>query len=135
MACACSFSETAVLKGYPDSSIYRIGDASRSFDGRWDQPPFPSSPCPDPSVITWQYFDPFTSTWGSVDISTNTKPVRFVLGQTNNQLANSATWYYRDVEFFKVGTWRLRIRMACGDDFVSTEATQVVLAAPAAFIV
>ena len=133
--CACSASDNSVVVSFDDTTIFRIGDPSKPMDGRWNFATFPNVPCPSPQTLSWEFYEPSVPKWTNVGSSLGSAAVRFVAGQTNNQLANGSTFYFRDVKFFEVGLWRLRTKMGCGAAFRSAEELQVVLAAPAAFIV
>ena len=132
--CSCNAADNPVVCSYDDTVPFRLGDASKSMDGRWSFASFPNVPCPSPQTLSWEFYEPSVPKWTNVGSSGGSAAVRFIGGQSNNQLANGDTFYFRDVKFFEIGLWRLRTKMACGAAFRSAEELQVVLAAPAVFI-
>ena len=85
---------------------------------------FPSVPCPSPQLISWEFHN--GSTWRGVGGPGLGVAVELAFGAAN-QNANANTWYSRWVLFNEEGNWPLRIRMACGAQFVSPTHHQRVL--------
>lgn len=121
---SCRASDNPVRIRYPDTSLVTIGvNGIRQMDGRWDQANFPQVPCPSPQNIFWEYQDPVLG-WRGIPQSGFGVYVEMQSG-TNVVLANAATWYLRNVKWLAAGTFKVRIRMACGSAFVSAAVTQV----------
>lgn len=109
---------------------------TRAWQGRWDQPPFPFTPCTDPHTIQWQWRQvyPSVTAWTLVgkDAGTNCNgasalSINVGNGGSQSQLANSATWYSRDFFACDEGVFEMRIaRPTCGAAFYSVSKSVVV---------